>query len=128
MKRIVIVFISLVIVSFTAILFMVKGDSDNKIKERIVKNIGIKEIHYLNQYDNYYLVMDDKYLYVISGDYKELLKIDKLLIHDNISNYDIIYRDNQVMYMDDYNKNGKMVFKYYDLYTYKLIDEIVLGG
>ncbi len=130
MKRVVIIFICLVIVSFMAILFITSGynNSYRKTKKAIIKNTEIKEISYLNQYDNYYIVTNKEYLYVIDDKYHELLRIDQILIHDNTNKYDIIYKDGKVMYMADYLKKGKLTYKYYDLYTYELINEVVLGG
>lgn len=100
----------------------------NELNNLIVKKTNLKNIKYINKYDNYYLVKDDEYLYIFDNKFKELLKIDNIIIHDNKNNYDIIYHDNKAMYLNDYLKDNKIVYEYYDLYDYKLIKKIVIGG
>ena len=130
MKKLIKIFILIVIITFIAILCVVSRSKryTNDVNKKIIKKTDIKEIDYLNEYDGYYLVMDDEYLYVLNSEYKELLRIDPILMHSNSDNYDIIYKNNQVMYFADNLENGKLRYKYYDLYTYELINEIVLGG
>lgn len=105
---------------------------DNKymleLEERISKNTDINDIVYVNEYDEYYIVMDNKNLYLFSFDYIEINRIDVLKIHSNKNNYEIVYRDNMIMYMDSYNNKDRVMFKYYDIYTYELLDELVVGG
>ena len=40
----------------------------------------------------------------------------------------MIYKDGLVMYMHDYYKYKKLVYEYYDLYTYDKISEVLVGG
>ena len=130
MKKLIKIFILVVIITFIAILYVVSSSKryTNSINRKIIEKTDIKEINYLNEYDGYYLVMDKEYLYVIDNKYKELLRIDQILMHDNNNKCDIIYENSQVMYFDDNLENGQLRYKYYDLYTYELVDEIVLGG
>lgn len=100
----------------------------NKLKNKIIDNTNIKNIEYINYYDNNYIVMDKDYLYVFDKKYKEISKEDKILIYKNNNNYDIIYKDGKFMYFSDIIKKDKLIYRYYDLYNYKLIKEVFVGG
>lgn len=130
MKRIIKIFISLLIITFIFILYMDYNDRKNisKLEDKIVNNTDTKEIEYINYYDNYYIVMDMDDLYVFDKDYVEILKIDKILIHENKKKYDMIYKDGVVMYVNDYYKNKTLYYEYYDLYTYELVNKVLVGG
>lgn len=105
--------------------------NDSKYNEKniklIKKNTTITSIEYLNYYDNYYLVLDKEYLYLINNTYKIISKIDRKILYENKDNYDIIYKDEQIMYFDDISKNNKLIYEYYDIYNYKLIKSITVG-
>lgn len=131
MRKLIIIFISIILFLFTCVCVIISVDKNyiKDIEKDIRKNIKIKNIEYINKYDGYYIVMDMENLYLFDKDYQEIFsaKIDSL--HKNKNDYDIIYKDMKVMYMDNYkNKKEGVVFKYYDIYTYELIDEIVIGG
>lgn len=98
------------------------------IEKDILKNTDIKDIEYINKYDNYYIVMDKKKLYLYDNKYNEITNIDVDKLYENKNNYDIVYRNETIVYMDDYKSKKGLIFKYYDIYNYKLIDEIVVGG
>ena len=130
MKKVVRVFIFIILFIFIGVnimIFMDKKYIDN-IENDIVKNTKIKNLEYINKYGNSYIVMDLEYLYLFNGKYEE---VDKLVIdnvYNNKNNYDIVYRDNIFMYMDNYKNKDGVIFKYYDIETYDLIDEVVVGG
>ena len=130
MRKVVTIFICICVFSFLVILYVTNSNEKYvyKLKKEIIKNTDVKEIDYFNKYDNYYIVLDKEYLYIFDNKYVELLRIDKILIHENVNKYDIIYNDNKVVYMNDYYKNKKLICEYYDLYTYKLINSFELGG
>lgn len=104
---------------------------DNKyisdIEKNILKNTEVKKIEYVNEYDDYYLVMDSEYLYLFNSNFEEIYNVKVSLLHNNKNNYELIYRNNTVMYMDNYQSKEGVIFKYYDIYTYDVIDEIVVG-
>lgn len=99
----------------------------NKLKSNITNNTNIYNIEYINIYNNYYIVLDSNNLYLITNKYNILLTIDRVLLHSNTNNYDIIYRNDKFMYVNDLSKMNKLRYRYYDIYTYKLIDEVVVG-
>ena len=80
-------------------------------------------------------------MYVFDKEYHELLNIDKILIHDNKNNYDIVY-DDKLMYQECLEKGNKIIYNYYDnygdiylyydnkkyYYSYEFIKSVSLGG
>ena len=130
MKQLIKIFIGILVIIFILILYMDYNDKkyNGKLKDEIIDNTDIKEIKYINYYDSYYIVMDLDYLYVFDNKYVELLKIDRILIHENKKKYDMIFRDGIVMYINDYYKDKKLVYEYYDLYSYDKISEVLVGG
>ena len=100
----------------------------NKLEDKIRDNVKIKDIVYVNEYDNNYIVMDNEYLYLFDSEYEEIYKIEIDNIHKNMFDYDIVYRDSTIMYMDSSKNKDGVKFRYYDIYTYELIDEVLVGG
>lgn len=129
-KKIILLFVGILMFLFSCISIMIVIDKNNinKLEETLINNTKVKRIEYANKYDNYYIVMDDKYLYLFNNLYEEVTKLDLSLINSNKNNYDIVYRDKTIMYMNDYKNKNKLIFEYYDVYTYELIDKIVVGG
>ena len=107
---------------------MVVVDKNNikDMNSEIVKNTKIDNIKYVNKYDNYYIIKNNKYVYVYDLEYIKIVNvnIDKLCNKD----YDLIYRENKLLYIDDNNTKSGLVFKYYDAYTCELVDEVMVGG
>ena len=130
MKRIIIWFISILLILFFAILCMTINDDryNDKIIKNVLKNTSVKRVNYLNKYDNYYIVMDKEYVYVFDLKYNEILSKDIMLIHSNDKKYDIIYKDNKLLYFNDYINKDVLVYEYYDIDTYKLVDKKYIGG
>lgn len=130
MKKVIILFISILVFVFLLMSLMVGNDNRyvNKKKTEIIKNTSVEKINYMNIYDGYYIVDDDNYIYLFNKDYKEILKEDKLLVHKNTKGYDIIYKDNSLMYLEEENSDNGLVYKYYDIGTYELLNKVVVGG
>lgn len=98
------------------------------MSKKIIDKTSVEKVNYINKYGNYYIVMNDEYLYLIDDKYEIITKKDKILIYDNKNNYDIIYKDDEFMYFNNYYKNNKLVYEYYSIYTYELIDRVFVGG
>ena len=130
MKKIIKIFIGIIILIFILILGMVRNNDKNynKMIKEIENNTLVKEVEYINKYNNYFIVEDNEYLYLINDKYEIISEIDINLLYKNSKNYDIIYKDERFMYMEDNYKDGKLYYKYYDIYNYSLIDEIMVGG
>lgn len=110
------------------ILLLMVVNIDNKYNDKVYKlisdNTNIKNISYVNRYGEYYIVLNDKYLYAINKEYKIVSEIDKILLYENYEKYDIIYENELFMYLD-YSDSK---YKYYDIYSYQLDKEIDIGG
>ncbi|MGN1358576.1 MAG: hypothetical protein ACI4WU_04335, partial [Bacilli bacterium] len=97
-------------------------------KKIIEEECKIDNIIYINKYNDYYIVKDREYLYLINSEYRIISEIDNNLLYENKENYDIIYDDEVFMYMDDEYIDDGVIYRYYDIYSYELINEIKVGG
>lgn len=126
MKKIIKIFIIIVILLFGMVIFIT--GIDNRDTKKLIKDISsnsqIDNIKYINRYGEYYIVLNDKYLYAINREYKIISEVDKILLYENENNYDIIYDNELFMYMEEVNN----IYKYYDIYSYKIIREVDIGG
>lgn len=126
MKKIIKIFIIIVILLFGMVIFIT--GIDNRDTKKLIKDISsnsqIDNIKYINRYGEYYIVLNDKYLYAINREYKIISEVDKILLYENENNYDIIYDNELFMYMEEVNN----IYKYYDIYSYKFIHEVDIGG
>ena len=130
MKKLGLLFGGLLIVILLLIAYIDYNNDSylNKLKEKIIKNTEISDIEYINKYGEYYIVFNNDYLYLIDNEYQIILEKEKFLIHENDKNYDIIYKDNKFMYFNEVYKDGIIIYEYYDIYKYELIDRILVGG
>ena len=130
MKKLGIVLLSLLFIFIVCISYMDNNNKkyNNKLVSNVKNKTEIEKIAYVNKYSDYYIVRNNNYIYVLDKEYKELLKIDVKIVHENKNNYDIIYKDGIVMYYNDYYKDKSLVCNYYDIYKYKLIKSVTLGG
>ena len=98
------------------------------LADEVSNKLDIKDIKYVNKYDTYLIVLDDKYIYLINSDYELLLQKEISLVHENTNNYDIIYKNDYLMYFNDYIKDDTLIYEYYNINTYELIDRVFVGG
>lgn len=105
-------------------------DNSNKssLDKLIKNNYANVKLYYVNEYDNYYIFISDKKYGVLDKEYNEILLIDKENLCKKKKKYDIIYRKEKLMYLDDSLKNNKLTFNYYDINNCKLIESISVGG
>lgn len=129
MRKLVKIVVFGIIIVYLFICYQVWNDNEDikKYNKLIIKNTDVDKINYLNIYGDKYIVMDDDSLYVFDKDYHELLDIDRILIHDNKNNYDIVY-DFKLMYQECIEKGNKIIYNYYDIYSYEFIKSVTLGG
>lgn len=129
MKKFVMIFILSVIILFILIMMILGNDNynDDKMISLIEKKCRIDNISYINRYNDYYIVRDKESLYLINDKYKIISEIDNDLLYENRGNYDIIYDDGIFMYFDDKLLDGRLIYSYYDIYSYELIKEIKVG-
>ena len=110
------------------IMVSVNDNYMDKLEEDIYKKTDIKDIKYVNEYDGYYIVMDNENIYLFNDEYDEITRISLTLVYKNENNYDIVYRGKTIMYMDSFENKEGIVFKYYDIHTYEEIDNVLIGG
>jgi len=130
MKKIVVLFIGILIILLITKCLIVNNDDKyiNNIENKVLKNTDITNIKYVNYYDNYYIVKDNSDLYLFDDKFNLILCINLNLLFNNPQNYDIVYKNKTLMYMDNYKDKEGLIFKYYDIYTGECIDEIIVGG
>lgn len=130
MKKVIRIFILVILFVFISMYIMIYIDnkSSNNIKKYIVKNTDIKDIEYINRYGDNYIVMDKKYLYLFNAKYEEVDRLDIKKIYNNTKNYDIVYRNNLFMYMDNFDDKDGVRFRYYDIENYEVVDDLKVGG
>ena len=129
MRRLVKIIVFGIITLYLLVCYQVWNDNRavNKYNKLIIKNTSIEKVDYMNIYGDKYIVLTDDNLYVFDKEYHELLNIDKILIHDNKNNYDIVY-DDKLMYQECLEKGNKIIYNYYDIYSYEFIKSVSLGG
>jgi len=99
----------------------------NKITKDIKENYEVKEeITYSNKYGNYYIFTTNKKVIVLNKEYEEILKEDIDILDDNKNNFDLIYKNNKLMYEETILKKEKLTYKYYDATNNELIKETIM--
>ena len=130
MKHILKILFLLLIISITIILILSNiNKNNNKYLDNITKNIkenyNIKEkITYSNLYGNYYIFTTKTKVIVLNKEYEEIKKFNIDILSNNKNNYQLIYKNNKLMYEETIKKKNKITYKYYDATNNKLIKEI----
>lgn len=131
MKKIIIIFICLVVFLFGSVIYIVNRNNNylNNILEDIKNNSEIKEdIIYYNKYNNYYIVLTKDNIIVLDKDYKEVYNNSTEKFQDKTSEYEIIYKTDIPMYEETRKEGNTIKYIYYDIYTLENIDEIEIEG
>lgn len=131
MKKIIIIFICLVVFLFGSVIYIVNRNNNylNNILEDIKNNSEIKEdIIYYNNYNNYYIVLTKNNIIVLDKDYKEVYNNSTEKFQDKTSEYEIIYKTDIPMYEETKKEGNTIKYIYYDIYTLDELDEIEIEG
>lgn len=130
MKKTVIVLAAFCIIIFMAFLYIVNKDTkyEKKLYKQVTTHTEIKNIDYINYYNEYYIVKNDSYIYILDKKFEEKTKEDIVLVHENNNNYALIYENDKIMYLEDKLKKGHLTYNYYDIHDYNLIKTITIGG
>lgn len=99
---------------------------EDSLKNEILNNTDIDSFLYVNKYDNHYIIQDKDYLYLFNSKFEEIIRISLDKVYKNSLGYAIVYRDKTIMYMDNYMDKRGIIYKYYDIYTYEVIDEVLV--
>ena len=128
MKRIIIIFLSITFILLMLLLYITNDNYYNNISISIKDNYANINLYYVNKYNDYYIFLSDENYGVLDGEYNEIMLISKSLVHDNTNNYDVIYKDNKLIYQEEVLDKDKLMINYYDIYTYQLDKTITIGG
>lgn len=131
MKKLIIIFICLVVFLFGSVIYIVNRNNNylNNILEDIKNNSEIKEdIIYYNKYNNYYIVLTKNNIIVLDKDYKEVYNNSTEKFQDKTSEYEIIYKIDIPMYEETKKEGNTIKYIYYDIYTLDKLDEIEIEG
>ncbi len=127
MKRIIIIFLSITFILLILLLYITNDNYYNNISKSIKDNYANINLYYVNKYNDYYIFLSDENYGVLDGEYNEIMLISKSLVHDNTNNYDVIYKDNKLIYQEEVLDKDKLMINYYDIYTYQLDKTITMG-
>ncbi len=131
-KKNIICYIIVIIVIIILILSIViiPVNRNNKYKKGILNDIYsntvLKNISYYNKSNNYYIVKDDKYVYVFDLNYDKVYSKD--ISELSASKLDIVYRRSNIYYEDKVRDKDKLTYKYYDVSTLEEVFDIDVGG
>lgn len=128
MKRIIIIFLSITFILLMLLVYITNDNYYNNISKSIKDNYANINLYYVNKYNDYYIFLSDENYGVLDGEYNEIMLISKSLVHDNTNNYDVIYKDNKLIYQEEVLDKDKLMINYYDIYTYQLDKTITIGG
>ena len=126
--RIIIIFLSITFILLILLLYITNDNYYNNISKSIKDNYANINLYYVNKYNDYYIFLSDENYGVLDGEYNEIMLISKSLVHDNTNNYDVIYKDNKLIYQEEVLDKDKLMINYYDIYTYQLDKTITIGG
>lgn len=127
MKRIIIIFLSITFILLMLLVYITNDNYYNNISKSIKDNYANINLYYVNKYNDYYIFLSDENYGVLDGEYNEIMLISKSLVHDNTNNYDVIYKDNKLIYQEEVLDKDKLMINYYNIYTYQLDKTITMG-
>ena len=131
MKKIVIIFISILIILLFLIIRVVKVN-ENYEKE-IYRNVNkyytsLEKIENVNKYDIYYILTTKNSIIILDKKYQEIKKEKISNLYNLDKNYDIIYKNEIIMYLVKTKKNNKLIYSYYNALSGEKIDTMTIGG
>lgn len=131
MKKIIIVFILIVLVSFACVFYTVSRNNKyaSSIEKIIKEKYSLQEdIKYLNKSNFYYIIETNTLLILLDDNYNEVQKINKSELYNLDKPYEIVYRLNKIMYEKKEVLSTKIIYTYYDIYTGEVIETVNVGG
>lgn len=130
MKKIIIAIISIILILFLSVLFIVKNN--DKYKDNVLKEVNknyAKDVVIANKYGDKYVVKTKDNIVVLDDKYQEVESISLEEVADfDDDKYELVYRKNQIMYQKKEVKGSKVIYTYYDVKTKEEIDKIEIEG
>lgn len=130
MKKKYLICILILIIIIPLFLIIYPINKNNKYQKDLIKDIynntNIKEIKYLNKYNNYYIIKTKDKVIVLDLNYEEVYNIDLSLLQS--SNLELVYRRNNLYYEKKIREDKKITYQFYDVETNDFVYETSLGG
>lgn len=127
MKKVIIIFISLVLIFFLSVIFIVYNN--NKYENNILNEVRdkySKDVSYVNKYlDNYVVKTKDKVV-VLNSKYEEVTSMNISDLYE--SSYDLVYRKNVIMYEKVDVDGINIIYTYYDVKSGEEIEKVEIEG
>ena len=127
MKKVIIIFISLVLIFFLSVIFIVHNN--NKYENNILNEVRdkySKDVSYVNKYlDNYVVKAKDKVV-VLNSKYEEVTSMNISDLYE--SSYDLVYRKNAIMYEKVDVDGINIIYTYYDVKSGEEIEKVEIEG
>lgn len=122
-RVILIVFIILLIAFFSLNYTINNNDSYLKdLSEEIASNYKLNDnIINVNVYGGYYIVETKDEVIVLDKEYEEIFKENSSKLNDNKNNYDLVYKNNRLMYEETIVDGDTLTYYYYDAYSYEKV-------
>ena len=118
MKKIIIVFILIVLVSFTCVFYTVSKNNKytSSIEKKVKEKYSLQEdIKYLNKSNFYYIIETNTLLILLDDNYNEVQKINTSELYSLDKPYEIVYRLNKIMYEKKEVLSTKIIYTYYSI-------------
>lgn len=131
MKKIIIFFILIVLISFTCVFYTVSKNNKytSSIEKKVKEKYSLQEdIKYLNKSNFYYIIETNTLLILLDDNYNEVQKINTSELYSLDKPYEIVYRLNKIMYEKKEVLSTKIIYTYYDIYTGEVIETVNVGG
>lgn len=127
MKKVIILLISILLVLFLSIFYIVNNNKNYKeeLLEEVNKNYD-KDIVYVNKYGNNYVVKTKDAMLVLNDKYEEVTSI--ALEETTNLEHDLIYRKNAIMYHSSEVKGNTIIYTYYDVKSGEEIEKLEIEG
>lgn len=127
MKKVIIIFISLVLIFFLSVIFIVYNN--NKYENNILNEVRdkySKDVSYVNKYlDNYVVKTKDKVV-VLNSKYEEVTSMNISDLYE--SSYYLVYRKNVIMYEKVDVDGINIIYTYYDVKSGEEIEKVEIEG
>jgi hypothetical protein len=128
-RQIILFIVVSILIILISIFYIVSANNnyEKKLIKEIKKNYTInEEIEKVNKYDNNYIITTKTKIIVLNKKYKNIKEEDINKLASNLDNYTLIYKNNKLMYENTIIKKDKVIYEYYDAYTYEYQDNTIL--
>lgn len=130
-KKFILIIIVSLLIMWIALFYVVNNNKkyQSKLIEEVEKKYKTEEkIKTVNKYDNNYIVITKNKVIVLDSKYNNIKEEDLSSLAENINEYTLIYKNNKLMYEKIILKKDKVIYEYYDAYTYEYVNNLVLEG